>query len=57
MRGFGRFAADGDNLVLFDQHKKKNTFDTIIPDLAESWTRSEDGNGADLQAPPGGQLA
>ena len=37
MRGFGRFAADGDNLVLFDQHKEKNTLDTIIPDLAESW--------------------
>ena len=31
------------NLVLFDQHKEKNTLDTIIPDLAESWTWSEDG--------------
>jgi hypothetical protein len=25
------------NLVLFDQHKEKNTLDTIVPDLAESW--------------------
>src|SRR5205085_12142912 len=29
--------------VLFDQHKEKNTLDTIVPDLAESWTWSEDG--------------
>src|ERR1700746_2226016 len=31
------------NLVLFDQHKERNTIDTIVPDLAESWTWSEDG--------------
>jgi peptide/nickel transport system substrate-binding protein len=31
------------NLVLFDQHKEKNALDTIVPDLAESWTWSEDG--------------
>jgi hypothetical protein len=31
------------NLVLFDQHKEKNSLDTIVPDLAESWTWSEDG--------------
>src|SRR3954462_13597978 len=31
------------NLVLFDQHKERNTLDTIVPDLAESWTWSEDG--------------
>src|SRR5438477_8903002 len=31
------------NLVLFDQHKEKNTLDTIVPDLAESWTWNEDG--------------
>ena len=31
------------NLVLFDQHKERNTVDTIVPDLAESWTWSEDG--------------
>jgi peptide/nickel transport system substrate-binding protein len=26
------------NLVLFDQHKPQNTIDTIVPDLAESWS-------------------
>jgi peptide/nickel transport system substrate-binding protein len=31
------------NLVLFDQHKERNTIDTIVPDLAESWSWSEDG--------------
>src|SRR5499427_8638832 len=31
------------NLVLFDQHKERNTIDTIVPDLAESWVWTEDG--------------
>src|SRR6185437_7324286 len=31
------------NLVLFDQHKERDTIDTIVPDLAESWAWSEDG--------------
>jgi pimeloyl-ACP methyl ester carboxylesterase len=31
------------NLVLFDQHKERNTIDTIVPDLAESWIWSEAG--------------
>ena len=31
------------NLVLFDQHKERNTIGTIVPDLAESWAWSEDG--------------
>src|SRR5690242_11284520 len=31
------------NLVLFDQHKERNSIDTIRPDLAESWSWSEDG--------------
>ena len=26
------------NLVLFDQHKVQNSIDTIVPDLAESWS-------------------
>jgi peptide/nickel transport system substrate-binding protein len=29
------------NLVLFDQHKKSNSMDTIVPDLAESWSWDE----------------
>jgi peptide/nickel transport system substrate-binding protein len=31
------------NLVLYDQHKAQNTLQGIVPDLAESWTWSEDG--------------
>jgi len=26
------------NLVLFDQHQAQNTIDTVVPDLAESWS-------------------
>jgi peptide/nickel transport system substrate-binding protein len=29
------------NLVMFDQHKKSNSMDTIVPDLAESWSWDE----------------
>src|SRR3546814_4371881 len=31
------------NLVLFDQLKPINSLDTIVPDLAESWSWSDDG--------------
>jgi peptide/nickel transport system substrate-binding protein len=31
------------NLVMYDQHVRQNTPDTIIPDLAQSWSWSEDG--------------
>jgi len=31
------------NLVLYDQHKVQNSLDTIVPDLAESWSWAEDG--------------
>jgi peptide/nickel transport system substrate-binding protein len=31
------------NLVMFDQHVAQNSLDSIVPDLAESWTASEDG--------------
>src|SRR6266852_4714071 len=30
-------------LVLFDQHVKQNTLDSIVPDLATNWSWSEDG--------------
>ena len=30
------------NLVMFDPHRKQNTTDGIVPDLAESWSWSED---------------
>ena len=31
------------NLVIFDQSKPVNSLDTIVPDLGESWSWSEDG--------------
>jgi len=31
------------NLVLFNQHEKQNRLDDIVPDLADSWSWSEDG--------------
>ncbi len=31
------------NLVMFDQHKPKNSTETIVPDLAESWSWNDDG--------------
>jgi peptide/nickel transport system substrate-binding protein len=31
------------NLVLYDQHKPQNSLDTIVPDLAESWSWNEEG--------------
>lgn len=30
------------NLVIFDQHKPQNRLDTLVPDLAESWSWNED---------------
>ena len=30
------------NLVVYDQHKKQNSMDTIVPELATSWSWSED---------------
>src|SRR6516225_5949665 len=31
------------NLVMFDQHVKQNSLESIVPDLATSWSWSEDG--------------
>jgi peptide/nickel transport system substrate-binding protein len=31
------------NLIMFDQHIPRNSLDTIVPDLATSWSWSEDG--------------
>jgi len=31
------------NLVLFDQHVPQNTLRSIVPDLAQSWSWSDDG--------------
>src|SRR5215510_15116456 len=32
------------NLLLFDQHVKQNTLDSIVPDLATGWSWNEDGS-------------
>src|SRR5271166_3825184 len=32
------------NLVLYDQHVAQNSLETIVPDLAESWSWNEDGS-------------
>jgi peptide/nickel transport system substrate-binding protein len=43
------FVAEGpmmgvfNNLVLFDQHVKQNSLDSIVPDLAKSWSWNEEG--------------
>ena len=44
------------NLVIFDQHVAKNSFESIVPDLATSWTWSADGK-ARLQTTPGREMA
>ena len=31
------------NLVLFDQHVKQNSLESIVPDLASAWSWNEDG--------------
>jgi len=31
------------NLVMFDQHVKQNSLQSIVPDLAASWSWSEEG--------------
>jgi len=31
------------NLVVFDQHVKQNSLQSIVPDLATAWAWSEDG--------------
>jgi peptide/nickel transport system substrate-binding protein len=44
------FVAEGpmmgvfNNLVMFDQHVKQNSLDSIVPDLATGWSWNEDGS-------------
>ena len=51
------FMAVFNNLVMFDQHKTRNSIDTIVPDLAESWTWDDEQDQAHVQAAPGRQVA
>ena len=37
------------NLVMFDQHAKQNSMQSIVPDLAVSWSWSEEGTELTLQ--------
>ena len=37
------FMAIYNNLVMYDQHKPRNSFESIVPDLAKSWSWSADG--------------
>jgi peptide/nickel transport system substrate-binding protein len=36
------------NLVIFDQHVPQNTLQSIVPDLATTWSRNEDGTGMSM---------
>src|SRR6516162_7065246 len=41
------------NLVMFDQHVPQNSLDSILPDLASSWSSSEDGKDLTFKLRPG----
>src|ERR1700757_1997439 len=39
----GPMMAVFNNLVMFDQHVKQNSLQSIVPDLAKSWSWNEEG--------------
>src|SRR6202047_4423031 len=43
------------NLVLFDQHVPQNRVETIVPDIATSWSWSEDGTELSFKLRQGGR--
>jgi peptide/nickel transport system substrate-binding protein len=46
--GQGPLMAVYNNLILFDQHVAQTSLDSIVPDLATSWTWNEDGTALTL---------
>ena len=47
------FMAIYNNLVMFDPHQRKNSLDSIIPELADSWSWSEDRTKLTFKLHPG----
>ncbi|MBV8394261.1 MAG: peptide ABC transporter substrate-binding protein, partial [Alphaproteobacteria bacterium] len=47
------FMALYNNLVIFDQHVPKNSFESIVPELATSWAISDDGKTLSFKLRPG----
>src|SRR5262249_7560201 len=45
------------NLVMFDQHVKQNSLESIIPDLATGWSWNEGGDHCDIPAAARRQMA
>src|SRR5438445_13715698 len=43
------------NLVMYDQHIAKSSLETIVPDLATSWSWNEDGKELTFPLPQGVQ--
>ena len=45
------------NLIIFDQHVRQNSLESIVPDLATSWSWNEEGTELSLPLRQGGKPA